>query len=186
LDFNGQLVRQEKQLGTAHAVSVAKDRFLKDHYIGVIYGDSPLITNNIIEGLFQHIEETGSKATTLAFEYEGENQYGRIIVDKKGNFQKIVETKFASAAEKKITLCNSGIMVFAPGILDKYIDQCLVVDRNAPQKEFYLTEIIEICQKHGEKVSYFITDNSNLVLGVNTQDELSSANSIIAKGSGVL
>jgi UDP-N-acetylglucosamine pyrophosphorylase len=181
LNFKGQLVLQEEQLGTAHAVSVAKKYFKKDAYIAVIYGDSPLITSDIIEGLFQHCRENDSKATTLAFEYDKENQYGRIVVDEHGNFQKIVETKFANDEEKKITLCNSGVMVFAPGILGQYIDQCLIADEQNPQKEFYLTEIIELCQKHGEKVSFFVTSHSNLVVGVNTQDELASANLSLQK-----
>ena len=173
------LVKQEEQLGTAHAVFVAKDKFDPEQPIGVIYGDNPLITADIIQNMFDHMQKTDSKALTLAFEYDKPNAYGRIVVDSKGNFEKIVEAKFASPEEKKITLCNSGIMSFAPGILNKYIESCLKADH--PQKELYLTEIIEICALHGEKVSYYISDNYNLVLGVNTQEELRNANSIIDK-----
>ena len=176
---NCKLVHQKEQLGTAHAVAVAKDLFDDQQYIGVIYGDNPLITSDIIEDLFKHLKNTNSKAVTLAFEYEKTNQYGRIVVDEQGNFQKIVETKFANDLEKKITLCNSGIMAFAPGILRQYIGKCLVADPKTPKKELYLTEIIEICSAHGEKVSYFKSNDHNLVVGVNTQDELASANSII-------
>lgn len=175
------LVKQEEQLGTAHAVFVAKDKFDPDQPIGVIYGDNPLITADIIQNMFNHMQKTDSKAVTLAFEYDKPNAYGRIVVDSEGNFEKIVEAKFASPEEKKITLCNSGIMSFAPGILNKYIEACLRSDSDNPQKELYLTEIIEICAQHGEKVSYYISDNYNLVLGVNTQEELRNANSIIDK-----
>lgn len=176
-----KLVHQEKQLGTAHAVAVAKNLFDPEQFIGVIYGDNPLITPNIINGLFKHLQKTDSKAATLAFEYDKPNQYGRIIVDMDGNFKRIVETKFANDQERKITLCNSGIMAFAPGILGKYIDECLIVDPENPEKELYLTEIIKICASHGEKVSYFKSDDHNLVVGVNTQNELASANSLIDK-----
>lgn len=177
-----KLVYQEKQLGTAHAVAVAKNLFDPEQLIGVIYGDNPLITPNIINGLFEHLQKTDSKAATLAFEYNKPNQYGRIVVDESGNFKRIVETKFANDQEKKITLCNSGIMAFAPGILDKYIDECLIVDPETPAKELYLTEIIKICASHGEKVSYFKSADHNLVVGVNTQNELANVNSIIDKG----
>ena len=131
--------------------------------------------------MFDHMQKTDSKAVTLAFEYDKPNAYGRIVVDSEGNFEKIVEAKFASPEEKKITLCNSGIMSFAPGILNKYIEACLRSDSDNPKKELYLTEIIEICAQHGEKVSYYISDNYNLVLGVNTQEESRNANSIIDK-----
>ena len=70
-------------------------------------------------------------------------------------------------------------MSFAPGILGRYIEDCLKQDSESPKKELYLTEIIEICAKNGEKVSYYTSDNYNLVLGVNTQEELQNANSII-------
>lgn len=176
-----KFVKQEKQLGTAHAVSVAKDLFDEEEYIGVIYGDNPLITSKIIDDLFTHLKKTNSKAVTLAFECREPNQYGRIVTDNEGNFLKIVETKFANEEEKKITLCNSGIMAFAPSILGKYIDECLIVDSKNPEKEAYLTTIIEVCATHGEKVTYFESENPNLVIGVNTLDELQNANSFINK-----
>lgn len=174
-----KLANQKEQLGTAHAVAAAKDLFANEKYIGVIYGDNPLITDEIINDLFTHLEQTGSKAVTLAFEYAKPNQYGRIVTDAEGNFERIVETKFANEEERKITLCNSGIMAFAPGILEEYIDKCLAPNPEHPEREFYLTEIIEICSLAGEKVSYFKSGNPNLVVGVNTQDELVNANSII-------
>ncbi|GAB4165295.1 MAG: NTP transferase domain-containing protein [Rickettsiaceae bacterium] len=178
-----RIINQSEQLGTAHAVAVAKGLFNKKENIGVIYGDNPLITHKIISGLFEHLEKTASKVVTLAFEYGKPNQYGRIVLDSQGNFQKIVEAKFATDVEKKITLCNSGIMAFAPGILEKYIDKCLVRDELNPSKELYLTKIVEICSAAGEKVSYYEASEHELVLGVNTQEELSNANSIVNSGA---
>lgn len=174
-----KLAYQAEALGTAPAVAAAKDFFSKDEVIGVIYGDNPLITPNIISGLFQHLEATGSKVVTLAFEYDKPNQYGRIIIDENNNFVKIVEAKFATNEEKNITLCNSGIMAFAPNILEKYIDKCLVNDSANMQTELYLTKIIEICATGGEKVSYYKSTQHDLVIGINNQEELQTANSII-------
>ena len=70
-------------------------------------------------------------------------------------------------------------MAFSPGILTKYIDSCLVSTPDNIGKELYLTNIIEICALAGEKVSYYKSTNHELVIGVNTQSELESANSII-------
>ncbi len=176
-----EFVKQEEQLGTAHAVFVAKDKFDSEKPIGVIYGDNPLITVETIQGLFDYMRDTDSKIVTLAFEYDKPNAYGRIVVDEEGNFEKIVESKFANPEEKKITLCNSGIMAFAPGVLNKYIDDCLDFGNGNTEKELYLTEIIEICARNKGKVSYYISDDHNSVLGVNTMEELQKANSIIDK-----
>ncbi len=173
-----QLVNQEEQLGTAHAVYVAKALFKKDHDIGIIYADNPLITENIINGLFEHLHKTNSKVVTLAFDCYESNHYGRIIIDQNGNLKKIVESKYATEDELKINLCNSGIMAFAPGILEKYIDQCIEPDPIHKEQELYLTKIIEICSRDGEKVSYYKSKDHQLVMGVNNQKELIAANLI--------
>lgn len=180
-EFEGHcnLVHQDEQLGTAHAVSVARRLIDSNCATGVMYGDNPLITPNIINDIFHYLQDTHSAVTTLAFQCVKPNQYGKIIVDENGNFQRIVESKFASDQEQKITLCNSGIMVFAPNILGKYIDQCLVPNTKNPQQELYLTDIIEVCVSYGEKVSYFELRDPRLVLGVNTQEDLRQANLII-------
>ncbi|MGC0371532.1 MAG: hypothetical protein DGJ47_000221 [Rickettsiaceae bacterium] len=176
-----KIVKQNQQKGTAHAVLAAKDLFDEQETIAVIYGDNPLITPDIISGLLKHTQDTNSKATTLAFRYDKPNQYGRIIVDKNGDFESIVETKFASEEQKKITLCNSGIMAFAPGILSQYIEKCTKIRSDNPEREFYLTDIIEICKQAGEKVSYYELQERERVVGVNTQEELAKANELIHK-----
>ncbi len=179
--FKGQckFILQEKQLGTAHAVSVADDLIKDNANIGVIYGDNPLITSGIISGLFEHLETTQSALATLVFEHEKPNAYGRIITDKNGNFKKIVEFKLANEEERRVKLCNSGIMVFAPGILKKYLPHCLTVERKETGVELYLTELVQICSEKGEKVTYYTSKEHKLVVGVNTQEELAVANNIM-------
>ena len=180
-DHGCKLVKQDNPLGTAYAVSVAKDLIDPNKVNSVIYADNPLITPSIIQGLISYRQLTGSALVTLAFERTNPNQYGRILVDDKGNFIKIVEFKFATEQEKQITLCNSGIMAFAPGILAKYLPECL---RPAPEvagKELYLTDIVRVCYLAGEKVSYYQPDNHELVIGVNTPEELMHANEIASK-----
>lgn len=174
-----KLALQEEQLGTAHAVWVASDLIDDNICSAVIYGDNPLITPDITTGLFDHLEKTNSAVATLVFEHEEPNAYGRIITDKEGNFKKIVEFKFANEEERKIKLCNSGIMAFAPGILKKYLPYCLDKSLQSQGKELYLTEIIEVCVNAGEKVSYYTSNNHQLVIGVNTQEELAAANKLV-------
>lgn len=174
-----KLSKQRMQLGTAHAVAAAFEHLDDNKVTGVIYGDNPLITDEIISGLFDHLHTTESALVTLAFHQEGPNQYGKIIVDANGEFIKIIEHKFASEEEKKIKLCNSGIMAFAPGILSKYIPACLQPNSQNPERELYLTDIVEICSNQGEKVSFYTPDNSHLVIGVNTQEELVAANMLV-------
>ena len=172
---------QAEPLGTAHAVNAALDLIHNDKINLVIYADNPFISPEIISDLYKHVNQTGVALVTLAFICKKPNQYGRIITDKKGNFLKIVEFKKASKSERKIKLCNSGIMAFSPGILQQYIPYYLSNNHKYAGEEFYLTAVVEICMNHGEKVSYMLHPNTNEVIGVNTREELIEANSIIIK-----
>jgi len=163
---------QENPQGTAHAVAAANSELNHDKVIVVIYGDNPLITTSIIKDLIDHLKKTKSSVVTLAFNRENPGQYGRIVTDSVGNFLRIVEFKDALETEKRIQLCNSGIMAFAPGILKKYLPDCLIGDSN---KELYLTKIIDICVKNKELATYHLSKNSDLVIGVNTKEELEQA-----------
>ncbi|MFK7974228.1 MAG: NTP transferase domain-containing protein [Rickettsiaceae bacterium] len=174
-----QVVNQTAQLGTAHAVSVARNLMDDKENIGVIYGDNPLINDHIIKELFNHLTEAGSQAATLAFENNQPSHYGRIILDSDGEFQSIIESKYATEEEKKITLCNSGIMAFAPSILKKYINKCLAPSKIDPARELYLTDIIAVCRKENKKISYYKSPEHQLMMGVNTQEELHKANNLV-------
>ncbi|WPY00136.1 Pyrophosphorylase domain of GlmU-like protein [Candidatus Trichorickettsia mobilis] len=169
---------QKQALGTAHAVYCVLDLIAEHVPVTVVYGDNPFISSSIIKKLLNHLISTNSAVSTLIFERNDPGQYGRIVTDKFGNLVKIVEFKHASEEEKKITLCNSGVMVFAPGILKKYIPYCVTPEQKL-SSEFYLTSIIEICQNYNEKVSYLLSTDNQIVVGVNTQQELLEANNII-------
>lgn len=172
-----QLVVQSKALGTAHATYSALDLVKDTKIVAVLYGDNPLITPAIINDLLKHLVSTDSAIATLCFERSDPSEYGRIVTDELGNFLRIVEFKEANSGEKAIKICNSGIMVFKAGILKKYLplvlQECL-----EKTKEIYLTKIVKIAKDQGEKVSYLLSQDHNLVLGVNTKQELAEANRI--------
>lgn len=186
-----KLALQTNPLGTAHAVYSAIDVIDASKLTVVLYADNPFITPEIIQKLLRHLVSTDSSLVTLAFNHQNPAQYGRIVTSEDGEFLKIVEFKDASESERAVTLCNSGVMVFAPNILNQYLPLCLRGSDFAPgslkdtnqhnadykSKEFYLTDMVEICKNNNHKVSYFIAPNSTLVMGVNTPEELDYANS---------
>jgi bifunctional N-acetylglucosamine-1-phosphate-uridyltransferase/glucosamine-1-phosphate-acetyltransferase GlmU-like protein len=146
----------------------------------VLYGDNPLITSDIIKDLLNHLVSTNSAITTLCFKRDNLNQYGRIVTNELGEFLKIVEFKEANKQEQAITICNSGIMAFGPGILKKYLP-AIFSENTDRSKELYLTAIVKIAKDQGEKVTYLLSKNFDIVLGVNTPEELEEANIAIAK-----
>lgn len=171
-----KLVEQTQGSGTASAVYSAEKLLAIDKPICVVYADNPLISTSLIESLFNHQLETKAAVVNLAFEYNKSNQYGRIITDSYGNMLEIVETAQATQEQKKITLCNSGIMVFAPNILTEYLPFCI---KKNTVEESRLTDIVNILSKRGKNVKCFKTNNYNCAIGINTQEELLHANSLL-------
>jgi UDP-N-acetylglucosamine pyrophosphorylase len=169
---------QPEPNGTADAVYCALDLIDENKTNLVIYADNPFISSEIILELLNHLESSKSSIITLSFKRDDPGQYGRIVTDEIGNFIKIVEFKNASDEEKKITHCNSGIMAFAPSILKKYLP--LMINSSVNQdSEIYLTKIVETAKNLGERVSYLLSDNQDVIVGVNTKDELLDANKIL-------
>ncbi|BDU60686.1 UDP-N-acetylglucosamine pyrophosphorylase [Candidatus Rickettsia kotlanii] len=171
-----RLVLQEEPKGTAHATYAAIDFINKNKTILVLYADHPLITPKLMHELIAYLSLTNSALVTLSFKRANPLQYGRIATDKNGEFLEIIEHKNASAEEKNIKLCNSGIMAFSSEILNKYLP--LFATNTNGHKEIYLTEIVKICKNHGEKVSYLLSTDHDLIVGVNTKNELEEANNI--------
>lgn len=175
-----KFVLQPEPLGTAHAVYSTLDLIDDNKIVAVLYGDNPLITADIINDLLDHIVSTNSAITTLCFKRDNPGQYGRIVTDKLGNFLEIVEFKQATSEELAITICNSGIMVFARGILKKYLPT-IFLEKPEKSKELYLTALVKIAKDSGEKVSYLLSSDHDIVIGVNTKQELEEANITISK-----
>lgn len=165
------------QRGTADAVNSALDLVDDDKIIAVLYGDHPLITADIISQLIDYLKSTNSALVTLVFNRDDPAQYGRIITDVQGNFLEIIEFKNANEEEKKVKLCNSGIMAFSPKILKKYLPVCMNNTKRLGA-EIYLTEIVKICRDFNEKISCFLSNDKDLIIGVNTKEELEEANKI--------
>lgn len=168
---------QKEPLGTAHAAYSALKHIDNNKINLIIYGDNPFIASNIMSSLIQHLVQTDAALVILGFMFDKPNQCGKIVTDSKGNLLKIVEFKQATDIEKCIKLCNSGIMAFKPGILHKYLPYCLNQTK-CTIDEFYLTQLVEICQNQGERINYLISSDDYGMISINTNEDLLSVNKI--------
>ena len=162
---------QKERLGTAHAVKTAltEGNIADDGTLIILYGDSPFISSKTVSKLTKKIE-MGNLATVAAFNCEVENQYGRLCVNG-DELERIVEYKDANKEEKKIKLCNSGIMALNLKHARRLISK---INNNNNNKEYYLTDIIEEVNKTNEKAS-FVEVEYNEVQGINNKVELANA-----------
>lgn len=168
---------QAEQLGTAHAVLQAAP-FLqgKKGTTLVISGDTPLLTSETLERLFEHHEGKHASATILTAHAEDPTGYGRIIRDRVGIVEKIVEQKDASVSEVQVQEINTGTYCFDNELLFEALNQ---IDTNNAQGEYYLTDIIEILKKADHTVAAYQTENFEESIGVNDRIALAEANRIM-------
>lgn len=177
LGGRSQFAYQEEQLGTAHAVMQAADLLEgKEGTTLVICGDTPLISNETIENLYNYHEQEGAKATILTAIADDPFSYGRVLRSEEGTVTKIVEQKDATEEEKQVREINTGTYCFDNKALFEALKQ---VDNNNAQGEYYLPDVIEILNAQAEKVSaYSMTDMADS-LGVNDRTALAKANQLM-------
>lgn len=165
-DHDINWVLQEQQLGTGHAVQQAIETVKGDQVL-VLYGDVPLMSVATLNAL---IDLKGDKKLAiLSVDLANPKGYGRIIRAGDGAVKKIVEHKDASAAEKKITEGNTGILVATRDALTGWLAS---LDNNNSQGEYYLTDCVSACVAEGQSVVAKMTDNEAEVLGVNNKVQL--------------
>lgn len=165
---------QEEQHGTAHAVLSAR-RLLERHGgdVLVLYGDTPLITGETLRRLRSALDE-GAGVAVLGFEAEDPTGYGRLLTDNAGKLTAIREERDATPDERKVQLCNSGVMAFRVSDLAALLDQ---IGNSNAKAEFYLTDAIEIARQQGHAAAVVVCPE-NEVLGINSRDQLAVAEAL--------
>ena len=138
------IAMQTEQLGTGHAVMMAKEYINDNDTIVVLCGDTPLVKEETLKRLFDYHIEHGYHATVLTTTVDNPTGYGRIIRDENKDLLKIVEQKDANEEEKKAKEINSGIYCFNGKSLRESLD---LLDNNNAQGEYYLTDTIKIMRR---------------------------------------
>lgn len=179
LGGKSEFVKQEEQLGTAHAVLQAKDLLAdKEGTTLVVCGDTPLIRSETVDALLKYHHEKRAKATILTTSLEDPTGYGRIIRDDLGIVGKIVEQKDASSEEKAVKEINTGTYCFDNAAL---FDALSKVTNDNAQGEFYLPDVIKILKDAEEVVAAYRMESSDESLGVNDRVALAEATKLMQK-----
>ena len=165
---------QETQQGTADAVLAARaaiEGFTGDCL--VLYADTPLIQAGTIFKLRDALV-AGAGIAVLGFHAADPTGYGRLLTDSTGSLTAIREEKDATPEERRVTLCNSGVMAF--NLADTLGVLTRIGNANA-KSEYYLTDAIEIARADGARTAVVVCPETE-VLGVNARDQLAVAESL--------
>lgn len=165
-DENITLIHQAEQLGTGHAVLQTSPYIKDDENVLILYGDVPLISPKTLQRLLDHKPQNG--LALLTAHLDNPTGYGRIVREN-GQVCKIVEEKDATDAQKAITEINTGILVASGASLKQWLSQ---LTNNNAQKEYYLTDIIDMAYQSGQSIEAVHPDHLYEIEGINNRLQL--------------
>lgn len=167
---------QDQQLGTGHAVKCALPAlsgFGGD--LLVLYGDVPFVSADTLQSMLDAMHtSTNCGLVVLGFRAADPAAYGRLIVGSDGSLERIVEFKDASAKERAVNFCNSGMMLISGDHASAWLN-ALTNDNAAG--EYYLTDLVAIARAAGARVEHVETNEADLI-GVNSRAELAAAEAV--------
>jgi len=171
-------IEQQEQLGTGHAVMIARKELERcpSPTLVVLVGDAPLLRPETLRGLIEAHARAGAACTVLTTRLENPRGYGRIVRGPGARVKAIVEEKVATPAQKKITEINSGILCFSRPKLLAHLGE---LSHENAQKEYLLTDLVGIFNRHREKVVAFAVTDAREVLGVNDRAELAQMEKLL-------
>jgi pantoate--beta-alanine ligase len=168
--LGGRTVIQEVQRGTGHAVLQAMPLFaaFKGNVL-VLSGDTPLITVDTIKRVLASHRIHSNTITLGTAQVPDPKGYGRIMRDERGTFVRIVEERDADPKTRLINEINGGLYCFRAQAL---FDSLPLVSADNSQKEYYLTETVDLVKARGGRVEGVLIDDYRELAGVNTPGEL--------------
>jgi bifunctional UDP-N-acetylglucosamine pyrophosphorylase/glucosamine-1-phosphate N-acetyltransferase len=175
-------IEQSEQKGTGHAVKCAmasdwgRRAVANKENVFVLSGDLPLLSSELVREMSEPLKR-GTAMKLLTAILDDPTGYGRIVrKSKKGGVIRIVEQKDANAREKEIHEVGLSIYTFQAQFLASGVDS---LKNNNAQKEYYLTDLVQMASSKKREIETRIWDNVDDVRGVNNPYELSQAGDVL-------
>ncbi len=166
---------QSERLGTAHAVLAARETIGDfDGDVLVVFGADPLITLSTLENILD-VRAQGAAIAVLGFRPDDPGLYGRLVEDKDGNLEAIVEAKDATDEQLEINFCNSGVMAIDGAVLWNLLEQ---IGNDNAKGEYYLRDIIDLARADGLTCAVWEGDPDELI-GIDSRADLAEAEAIL-------
>ena len=174
IDLGAEVIHQNEQLGTGHALQIAMHGLGTDGQTLVLYGDVPLISQEDIEPL---IAAGKSRLAVLYAVASDPSGYGRIVRDDDGNVIAIVEHRDASPSQRDICEINTGIYTAPTSLFQELLPQ---LTNSNTQNEYYLTDCVQLSVGSGREV-HGIPGTMMATMGVNDRQQLADLNRLIQR-----
>ncbi|MDR2613627.1 MAG: NTP transferase domain-containing protein [Deltaproteobacteria bacterium] len=165
-----EFVVQRELLGSGHAVWMAREA-LADWRgpVVILCGDMPLVSPQTVLDFLAAHRALGVPLSVLTAEPDDPAAYGRVIRDRSGWLERIVEFRDADEAERAVREVNAGVYAADPVALFGALEA--VRPQNA-QGEYYLTDVVSVLRSRGALVSAVTGPDPREIQGVNDRADL--------------
>lgn len=169
-------VLQEPQLGTAHAVQQAQPILEgKADYVLITAADMPLFTAETFNRLIETQKGNKGPITMITVYNENPHGFGRVIKNRDGYVQAIVEEAQATPEQLKIRELNAGVYCIDANWLWSALSRVPL----SPKGEYYLTDVVGIAVSDGLTVAAIQLEDPAEAIGINTRVHLAEAEAIL-------
>jgi len=168
-----QWILQAERLGTGHAVQQAMQHIADGHQVLVLYGDVPLISVTTLKALLA--QSAPGRLALLTVTLADPTGYGRIVRSAQGLVRQIIEEKDATARQRALRECNTGVLAAPAQLLRRYLAR---LKRDNSQGEYYLTDVIGMAVKERHAVRALGATEASEVLGVNDRAQLAELEAV--------
>ena len=175
-------VTQKDQLGTGHAVLCALP-YIPEHieHVVILCGDVPLLSSDTVIRLIDDHIKAKRDISFLAVEVDNPTGYGRVILDEDLHVSQIIEEADTTDEQQRIKTINTGIYCVKKNFL---LTSLWKIKSDNAQSELYFTDIVKIGCKEKKVVGVLVGRDSEEVIGVNTYEDLITAEAIMHKRLG--
>lgn len=167
---------QAAQRGTGDALAAAVPQLEGDGDILVLFGDTPLVSAELLEGLVDAHRSARADATLLTCVMTDPAGLGRVLRDPDGAVTRVVEERDATPTQRAIREVSAGMYVFRRPVLNGLSK--LRPDND--QGEYYLPDLVpQVLAGGGRLVTAAGPEEE--VMGVNDRIELAAAEAVLRR-----
>ncbi len=141
-------------------------------------GDTPAISGAELARFVDHCRKESADLGVLAMRVPDPKGYGRIVTTSQGAFAAIVEERDASAEQRQIDVCNSGVIFAKAAVLFGLLGD---LRPENSQGEYYLTDCLGLAVKKGLRVCVHECLEWRDFLGVNDRSQLAAVERVLVR-----
>jgi bifunctional UDP-N-acetylglucosamine pyrophosphorylase / glucosamine-1-phosphate N-acetyltransferase len=170
------IFEQTQRRGTAHAVLAARKAIARGaDDILVLFADTPLVRPETLRELRAALRR-GAAVAVLGFRPADPAGYGRLLT-RGDELLAIREDRDATPEERKIALCNGGLMALSGKTALAILGR---IGNSNAKGEFYLTDAVAIAHEMGLKAVAIETGEDDM-RGINTKAQLAETEAVLQK-----